>query len=165
MREEFGVKEDVSGLPGVEIDDSYERVQMDALWDFLSHEATWGTWRTRAVIQHQLAVAWRVVGAYEMPSGDMIGFARAMSDGYGVAYLADVFVIPRMRQRGIGVAVVDFMVNTGKGADFRWMLHTTDAHGLYARLGFLPPDHTYLERPSPLVAQQALKADTQEAAE
>lgn len=40
------------------------------------------------------------------------------------------------------------MVDDGPGADFRWMLHTSDAHELYARAGFAPPDPTYLERPA-----------------
>jgi hypothetical protein len=30
----------------------------------------------------------------------------------------------------------------------RWMLHTADAHDLYARHGFRPPDDTCLERPA-----------------
>ena len=41
------------------------------------------------------------------------------------------------------------MVDDGPGADFRWMLHTADAHGLYERFGFAAPDPTYLERPGP----------------
>ena len=49
---------------------------------------------------------------------------------------------------GLGVAVVRTMIEDGPGATFRWTLHTDDAHGLYARFGFAPPDRTYLERPS-----------------
>ena len=33
------------------------------------------------------------------------------------------------------------------GPQLRWMLHTADAHGLYARFGFAPADETVLERP------------------
>jgi hypothetical protein len=40
------------------------------------------------------------------------------------------------------------MVDDGPGRDFRWMLHTADAHGLYRQHGFASPDATYLERPS-----------------
>jgi hypothetical protein len=39
------------------------------------------------------------------------------------------------------------MIDHGPGAGFRWLLHTADAHGLYARFGFAPPDATFLERP------------------
>jgi hypothetical protein len=45
------------------------------------------------------------------------------------------------------VELVRFMVEQGPGAHFRWMLHTGDAHGLYAKFGFGPADRTYLERP------------------
>ena len=45
-------------------------------------------------------------------------------------------------------ALVTAMIDEGPGAGFRWMLHTADAHGLYTRHGFGPPDEMYLERPS-----------------
>ncbi len=79
----------------------------------------------------------------------MIGFARAVSDGVGTAYLADVYVEAAYRGRGLGLALVSEMIDRGPGRDFRWMLHTRDAHGLYGRLGFARPDESYLERPSP----------------
>lgn len=40
------------------------------------------------------------------------------------------------------------MVEGGPGAEFRWLLRTADAHGLYAASGFCPPDATLLERRS-----------------
>jgi hypothetical protein len=39
------------------------------------------------------------------------------------------------------------MIDRGPGSDFRWTLHTSDAHGLYRKFGFAEPDETYLERP------------------
>ena len=78
----------------------------------------------------------------------MVGFARATSDGVALAYLADVFIVPEHRGQGLGRAVVSAMIENGPGADFRWLLHTADAHGLYADFGFAPPDSTLLERPS-----------------
>jgi hypothetical protein len=44
-------------------------------------------------------------------------------------------------------ALIRLMIDEGPGADFRWMLHTSDAHGLYRRAGFGPPNASYLERP------------------
>ncbi len=130
-----------------ELDDDRSRVDVDALWAFLSTHAYWGRWRQRADVESQLQSAWRTVGAYEASGGAMVGFARAVSDGIGVAYLADVFVDERVRGHGLGVQVVQFMIDDGPGAHLRWMLHTRDAHGLYERFGFRPPDDTYLERP------------------
>ena len=77
----------------------------------------------------------------------MVGFARALSDG-GSAYLADVYVLPAHRGRGLGKAIVALMVEQGPGAGFRWMLHTADAFGLYRQFGFAPPPDNYMERPA-----------------
>ena len=129
-----------------ELDDEPGRVDADAVWAFLSTGAYWGRWRTRADLDRQLAAAWRVVGAYRVPSGEQVGFARAISDGVAFAYLADVFVLPSARGAGLGTALVRTMVDAGPGADFRWALHTEDAHGLYGKFGFAEPDARYLER-------------------
>ncbi len=130
-----------------ELDDDPGRVDRDALWAFLSHEAYWARWRSRADLERQLKSAWRVVGGYETGSGRMAGFARAVSDGVAYAYLADVFVLADARGQGLGAALVAAMIDRGPGAGFRWCLHTSDAHGLYEKFGFAPPDRTYLERP------------------
>lgn len=79
----------------------------------------------------------------------MVGFARAASDGVSVAYLADVYVAETHRGRGLGTALLNEMIDHGPGRDFRWMLHTRDAHGLYRKFGFAEPDASYLERRSP----------------
>ncbi|MBN9101881.1 MULTISPECIES: GNAT family N-acetyltransferase [unclassified Pseudonocardia] len=130
-----------------ELDDDPERVDRDAVWRYLSTDAYWGRWRTREDVEKQIDGAWRIVGAYDL-DGRTVGFARAVSDGVAFAYLADVFVDPSTRGHGLGVALVKLMIDDGPGRDFRWTLHTADAHGLYGRFGFIRPDATYLERPS-----------------
>lgn len=132
---------------GYEFDTDAARVDVAAAWAYLGSEAYWGRWRGRTDFERQLASAWRVVGAYA-PDGSMIGFARALSDGVALAYLADVYVLDAHRGRGIGTDLVRVMVEDAPGRDFRWMLHTDDAHGLYGKFGFAPPDRTYLERPA-----------------
>lgn len=132
---------------GYELDDDPGRVDLDVIWDFLSTAAYWGKTRTRADIEKQVAGAWRIVGAYDKATGRLVGFARAVSDGVALAYLADVFVIRDARGNGLGKQLVEVMIDRGPGANFRWMLHTADAHGLYKQFGFAPPDDRYLERP------------------
>jgi GNAT superfamily N-acetyltransferase len=130
-----------------ELDDNPARVDRDAVWQFLSTEAYWGRWRTRADVERQLDGAWRVIGAYDRVAARLVGLARAVSDGVAFAYLADVFVLKDARGNGLGKELVDTMIDRGPGAHFRWTLHTADAHGLYRQFGFLPPDEKYLERP------------------
>ncbi len=133
-------------MSGYELDDDRTRIDTDAVWAFLSTDAYWGTWRTRAQWEAQLASAWRLIGAYDRATGAHVGFARAVSDGMAVAYLADVYVIATARGHGLGKALVRTMIDEGPGAKFRWMLHTNDAHELYRAFGFTEPDATYLER-------------------
>jgi GNAT superfamily N-acetyltransferase len=137
----------IATVAGHQIDDDPARIDRDAVWGFLSTEAYWGRWRTRADLEAQLAGAWRMVGAYDA-AGRTVGFARAVSDGVAFAYLADVYVDRSARGHGLGVAIVRLMIDDGPGRDFRWTLFTADAHGLYTRFGFQPPDETFLERPS-----------------
>ena len=133
-------------LPGgFELDDDPARVDLDAIWAFLSTEAYWGRERSRDVVEAQVAEASRVIGLYR--DGQQLGFARVMSDGR-IAYLADVYVLAEHRGRGLGVELVREAVEEGPQRDLLWLLHTRDAHGLYERFGFGPPSDRLLERPS-----------------
>lgn len=134
---------------GYQLDDDAGRIDEGAAWDFLSTEAYWARSRTRADLGHQVKTAWRVVGVYD-GDGRMVGFARAVSDGIRLAYLADVYVLESERGHGLGKELVRVMIDEGPGAGFRWMLHTSDAHGLYRQFGFAEPNDTYLERPGQL---------------
>src|SRR5512142_1510997 len=129
-----------------ELDDDPARIDPAAAAAFLTTEAYWGRWRTEQDIGRQLAAAWRVTGAYDA-AGEMVGLARAISDG-GSAYLADVYVLAAHRGRGLGKAIVAMMIEEGPGAGLRWMLHTSDAYGLYRQFGFAPPPDNYMERPA-----------------
>jgi GNAT superfamily N-acetyltransferase len=133
-----------------ELSDDPRRVDVDTVWSFLSTQAYWGRWRSRTDLERQLASAWRVVGVFHRDTGRLVGFARALSDGVSLAYLADLFILDEARGQGLGKALVHEMIDNGPGAHFRWMLHTADAHTLYERFGFTKPDHTYLERPGRL---------------
>ena len=131
---------------GYEFSDDPARVDLDALWMFLSTAAYWGRWRSREIVVAQVRASWRVVGCYDR-AGAMVAFGRAVSDGLALAYLADVYVEPQHRGRGIGHALVEQIVERGAGARFRWLLHTADAHDLYRDFGFAEPGRTLMERP------------------
>ena len=129
----------------VVLDDNPDRIDAGAAVSFLTTEAYWGRWRGEEDIRRQIRASWRVVGAYDQ-AGAMVGLARAVGDG-GSAYLTDVYVLPAHRGAGLGRAMMRMMIEDGPGAGLRWMLHTSDAHGLYRKFGFTQPDGRYLERP------------------
>ena len=128
----------------VVLTDDPERIDHDAVWDFLSTKAYWGSWRSREVVEAQIAGSWRVASAFI--DDELMAFGRAISDGYAIAYLSDVFVVESVRGGGVGEALLRFIVDEGPGAAFRWMLHTEDAHTLYEKLGFGLPDGRFMER-------------------
>jgi ribosomal protein S18 acetylase RimI-like enzyme len=88
----------------------------------------------------------RLVGLYL--DGEQVGFTRtALVGGMQIAYLFDVYVLAEHRGQGLGEALVRETVDRGPYADHRWLLDTTDAHGLYAKLGFRPSSERLMERP------------------
>lgn len=134
----------------IEFSTDLERVQRNWLWQELNEHTYWAKYRDRTMFDEQLDFAWRVVGAYDSSNAQMVGFARAFSDGAAFAYLADVYVDPSKRGAGIGAGIIRVMIDEGPGRDFRWMLHTKDAHTLYAKFGFSAPDTAFMERASRL---------------
>ena len=131
-------------LEGFELDDDRSRLDIDAIHDFISERSYWGRGRSRERVQGTIEGSWRVMGLYR--GAEQIGFARAISDGVTLAYLADVYVLEPYRGRGLGLALVREMVE--RAPDLHWMLNTRDAQGLYARLGFRegPTSYPLMER-------------------
>jgi GNAT superfamily N-acetyltransferase len=66
-----------------------------------------------------------------------IGFARVITDRATFAYLADVFVLPDYRGRGLSKWLMECIIaHPDLQGLRRWMLATQDAHELYAQYGF-----------------------------
>lgn len=71
--------------------------------------------------------------------GQLIGFARVVTDKATFAWLCDVVVLPGRQGRGVGRALVrTFLDHPDLQGLRRWLLGTKDAHGVYAPLGFTP---------------------------
>ena len=133
-------------LPGgFELDDDPDRVDLDAVHKFLSEESYWAKGRPRDEQAEMNRTAARLVGLYH--DGRQIGFTRtALVAGMRVAYLYDVYVLPEFRGRGLGEELVRETVERGPYANHRWLLDTTDAHGLYEKFGFGRPSERLMER-------------------
>jgi GNAT superfamily N-acetyltransferase len=131
---------------GLELDDDPSRIDIDAVHDYLANESYWAKGRPHEVVERLVREGQRVVGLYD--GGRQVGFARAFTDGVALVYLADVYVLPEYRGRGLGVDLVREMVENGPYAGIRWILHTRDAHGLYRKVGFTDPSERVMERNS-----------------
>jgi ribosomal protein S18 acetylase RimI-like enzyme len=143
---------------GYELDDDPDRIDVDAVHAYLTR-SYWAEGRTREAVERLVRTAQRVVGLYRWTEGQdesrppqnaswrQVGFCRAVSDDASLAYLADVYVLPEHRRLGLGVELVREMIDNGPYAGRRWLLHTRDAHELYRRFGFGPPDERLMERP------------------
>jgi GNAT superfamily N-acetyltransferase len=132
-------------LPGgLELDDDPDRIDVDAVYDYLSHESYWARGRPREAVERSVREAARVVGIYDR--GRQVGFARVISDGIHVAHLCDVYVLDGYRGRGLGEEIVREAVDNGPQARLNWTLATEDAHGLYRRFGFSAPNDRFMQR-------------------
>jgi len=129
---------------GIELDDDPARVDIDAVHDFLANVSYWAEGRPYETVARLLREASRVVGLYD--GTRQVGFARAFTDGVSLVYLADVYVLPEYRGRGLGVELVREMVENGPYRDLRWVLHTRDAHSLYGKFDFGEPSERLMER-------------------
>jgi ribosomal protein S18 acetylase RimI-like enzyme len=130
---------------GYELDDDPARIDLHAVHAYVSGESYWAKGRP---LERQAAMnraAARLVGLYH--KGEQVGFTRtAVVGGMQIAYLFDVYVLEEHRGRGLGEKLVRETVDDGPYADHRWLLDTTDAHGLYAKFGFQAPSDRLMER-------------------
>jgi len=67
----------------------------------------------------------------------LVGFARAISDFATFAYLADVFILPEERGKGLSKWLIGIILEHPQLQGLRrFTLATRDAHSLYAQFGF-----------------------------
>jgi GNAT superfamily N-acetyltransferase len=128
-----------------EIDTDKARLDRAVIHRFLVN-SPWAKgvpWEVMArAIAHSLAF-----GLYR--NGRQVGFARVVTDHATFAYIADVFVLPADRGKGLGRWLVETMLAHPELQGLRrWLLGTRSAHGLYRRCGFgePPAPFSFLER-------------------
>ena len=112
------------------------RMDVDTVLRWLAEESYWAQGRTRE--KHEAAMAAsRNYGIFDGEDGTQLGYARAITDGATFAWIADVFVDPEARGRGVGVALMQGIIDDLEPLGLkRTALFTADAHGLYEKFGF-----------------------------
>ena len=111
-----------------------ERLEVELIHHFLSTSSYWAQRRTLELVEKSIRNSLNF-GLYDEES--QIGFARVVTDYATFAWLADVFVLPSHRGRGLSKWLISTIVNyTELSGLRRWVLATKDAHELYRRFGF-----------------------------
>jgi len=113
------------------------RLDRELIWRFL-RTTYWSPGIEREVVERGIDNSF-VFGLFA-PGGEQAGFARVVTDWARFAWLADVFVLDAHRGRGLGVWLVETVVDHPALSRLRFVLATADAHGLYERFGFGPVD-------------------------
>ena len=71
-----------------------------------------------------------------LDEGQLVGFARVITDRATTYYLCDVVIDEACRGRGLGTALVAHIEALPEYAGLRGMLITRDAHDLYRKFGY-----------------------------
>lgn len=122
----------------IEVSCDRERIDVDAVHRFLSRESYWADGVAREVVERSIAHS-MPFGAYDGEA--LVGFARVITDRATFAYVADVFVLPSHRGRGVAKAIMAAIAAHPELQGLRrWHLVTRDAHALYTQFGFGPLD-------------------------
>ncbi len=121
-------------------DDGYyistETAKMDVsvIHQYLSEESYWAKNIPKAIVETSIANS-ICYGVFY--NNAQVGFARLVTDKATFAYLADVFILPSHRGKGLSKWLVQVILAHPELQTLRrWMLGTMDAHGLYEQFGW-----------------------------
>jgi len=110
------------------------RLQFEFVHRFLAEQSYWARGVTQAALREALDHS-LCFGVYQ--ANEQLGFARVVSDRTRFAYLADVFVRDDRRGRGLGRALIEFVLAQPAVRNVeRFLLGTRDAHALYEPFGW-----------------------------
>ncbi len=124
------------------ISDDPARLDLGVIHRYLSEESYWARGLPREVLERSVAGS-LPFGIYLERAGEaaeQVGFARVVTDRATFAWLADVFVLPAHRGRGLSKRLLAaILAHPDLQALRRFLLATWDAHGLYRQFGFAEP--------------------------
>ncbi|MCC8426045.1 GNAT family N-acetyltransferase [Mucilaginibacter sp. UR6-11] len=109
-------------------------LDFDVIHNYLNQDSYWAKGippeRLRSAINNSICF-----GIYHHRK--QAGFARVITDKATFAYIADVFVLPEFRNKGLSKWLMQtIMTQPDLQGLRRWSLATADAHGLYSQFGF-----------------------------
>ena len=105
------------------ISDDPARLDFDVIHGFLSGESYWARGRSRECVERSIENS-LPFGVYRA-DGRQVGFARVVTDRATFAWLADVFILPEERGRGLSKWLVECVLAHPELQNLRrWILAT-----------------------------------------
>ncbi|OKJ96904.1 acetyltransferase [Streptomyces sp. CB03234] len=127
-------------LDAYEISTDAARLDRARVHQWLSTDAYWAIGRSRDKQDRAIDGSLNF-GAYDAASGELVAYARVVTDHATFAWLCDVYVDRPVRGQGLGTALVEAVRDHFAPLGVkRVVLATQDAHGVYEKVGFKPLD-------------------------
>lgn len=118
------------------ISDDKNRLDLSVIHTYLSTESYWAKDIPCETVQKSIDNS-LCFAVYRDSDGAQVGFARVITDCATTAYLADVFIIPTERGRGLSKQLMQYIMAYKQLQGLRkFLLMTQDAHELYTQFGF-----------------------------
>ena len=119
-------------------------LDIHCIHQYLATESYWAAGIPITTVEKSIAHS-LCFGMYT--AGKQIGFARLVTDRATFAYLADVFILPAYRGKGLSKWLMETIQAHPELQQLRrWMLGTRDAHGLYEQFGWKQMDEAARQR-------------------
>jgi len=121
-------------IEGYRVSTDRDEIDIDAVFAFISN-SYWAKGIPRELLVK--AINNSLCFSIFDQTNAQVGFARVITDTATFAYLADVYIIDKHRGKGLSKMLVETIVNHAELQGLRrFMLATSDAHGLYKQYGF-----------------------------
>jgi GNAT superfamily N-acetyltransferase len=121
-------------LSDYEISTDPRRLDVAVIHKFLAEDSYWSPGIPRSTVERAIENS-LCFGVYHRAA--QVGFARVVTDRSTFALLADVFILEAHRGKGLSKALIRGVVEHQDLQGLRrFLLLTSDAHGLYSQFGF-----------------------------
>jgi len=110
------------------------KLNVEAIHDYLCNKSYWAKGRSIEAVQKSIDNS-ICFGLYDL-KGNILGFARVVTDKVVYAYLMDLFIIDEFQGKGLGSDLVKHILDQKDLQVKLWFLATNSAHGLYKKFGF-----------------------------
>jgi len=132
-------------LKGFQISTDKSLLDIDFIHEYLSNQSYWAKGRDLELVEKSIENS-LCFGVFDL-NIKQVAFARIVTDYVVFAWMMDVFVDENYKGKGIGKALIDYIVNHKELRHVNGIgLRTNDAHELYERYGFtkIPSPNTWM---------------------